>query len=141
MPEVVRSLSWPAANHAGTELLAMREWLVTNGLGGYAAGAPSGVLTRRYHGLLIAALPAPLGRIVMLSQVHDQLRFPDGTTVLLSGEGRTARLPVAFWRVSYHTWARPASTPSARSSMPNLPSYPEAVWPRPGASPKCCAAG
>ena len=39
-----------------------REWLVTNGLGGYASGTVAGVVTRRYHGLLVAALPAPLGR-------------------------------------------------------------------------------
>ncbi|MBV9552538.1 MAG: glycogen debranching enzyme N-terminal domain-containing protein, partial [Alphaproteobacteria bacterium] len=45
------------------------EWLVTNGLGGYASGTASGELSRRYHGLLIAALPAPLGRMVMLSDV------------------------------------------------------------------------
>ena len=42
------------------ELLLDREWLVTNGLGGYASGTVSGAVTRRYHGLLIAALPAPL---------------------------------------------------------------------------------
>ncbi len=43
------------------------EWLVTNGLGGYASGTVSGALTRRYHGLLIAALPNPLGRMMMLN--------------------------------------------------------------------------
>ena len=36
-----------------------REWLVTNGLGGYASGTVAGVVTRRYHGLLVASLPAP----------------------------------------------------------------------------------
>ena len=41
-----------------------REWLVTNGLGGYASGTVAGVLTRRYHGMLVASLPAPLGRMV-----------------------------------------------------------------------------
>ena len=56
-----------------------REWLVTNGLGGYASGTVAGVPTRRYHGLLIAALPAPLGRIVMLNHLAEQLRLPDGT--------------------------------------------------------------
>jgi predicted glycogen debranching enzyme len=57
---------------------ATREWIVTNGLGGYASGTLCGVLTRRYHGLLIAALPAPLGRTVMLSQVVCEIRMPEG---------------------------------------------------------------
>ena len=43
-----------------------REWLVTNGLGGYASGTVAGVLTRRYHGLLVAALQPPLGRTLLL---------------------------------------------------------------------------
>jgi len=38
------------------------EWLVTNGIGGYASGTVSGVLTRRYHGILVAALQPPVGR-------------------------------------------------------------------------------
>jgi predicted glycogen debranching enzyme len=66
--------------------IATREWLVTNGLGGYSAGTVSGVVTRRYHGLLIAALPAPHGRVVMLSHLWDRLRLPDRTTAVLSGE-------------------------------------------------------
>ena len=44
-----------------------KEWLVTNGLGGYASGTIAGALTRRYHGLLVAALPTPFGRTVMLN--------------------------------------------------------------------------
>ena len=47
------------------------EWLVTNALGGYASGTVAGVATRRYHGLLVAALPAPLGRVMMLNQVAE----------------------------------------------------------------------
>src|SRR5271170_6481583 len=39
------------------------EWLVENGLGGYASATITGAITRRYHGFLIAAQPAPLGRI------------------------------------------------------------------------------
>ena len=46
----------------------MTEWLVTNGLGGYASGTVTGAITRRYHGLLIAALPNPLGRMMMLER-------------------------------------------------------------------------
>ena len=52
-----------------------QEWLVTNGLGGYASGTAFGTLTRRYHGLLIAALPAPMGRVAMLSHVYARVRL------------------------------------------------------------------
>ncbi|HTU59812.1 MAG TPA: amylo-alpha-1,6-glucosidase, partial [Polyangiales bacterium] len=65
--------------------LLSREWLVTNGLGGYASGTLVGAPTRRYHGFLVAALPPPLGRSVMLDQVSEKLLFPDGSTVDLSG--------------------------------------------------------
>lgn len=66
-----------------------REWLVTNGLGGYASGTVPGVITRRYHGLLIAALPAPLGRIVMLSHLAEQLTLADGRCVEIGGRERS----------------------------------------------------
>ena len=61
------------SDRAEPDALVTREWLVTNGLGGYASGTVSGVITRRYHGVLIAALPAPLGRIVMLSHIAEQV--------------------------------------------------------------------
>jgi predicted glycogen debranching enzyme len=48
-----------------------REWLLTNGLGGYAAGTVSGVATRRYHGLLVAALSPPRGRHVLVSHLDE----------------------------------------------------------------------
>jgi predicted glycogen debranching enzyme len=54
-----------------------QEWLVTNGLGGYASGTIGGAITRRYHGLLIAALPNPLGRMMMLNGLSERLRLPD----------------------------------------------------------------
>jgi predicted glycogen debranching enzyme len=54
------------------------EWLVTNGLGGYASGTISGACTRRYHGLLIAALPIPLGRVMMLNHLAVEIVLPDG---------------------------------------------------------------
>lgn len=57
--------------------LLRREWLVTNGLGGYASGTLGGFPTRRYHGLLIAALPNPAGRVMMLNSLAEQIRIPD----------------------------------------------------------------
>ncbi|MDQ3281832.1 MAG: amylo-alpha-1,6-glucosidase [Acidobacteriota bacterium] len=55
------------------ESLLTREWLVTNGLGGYASGTIGGAATRRFHGLLIAAMPAPLGRTMMLNHLEEWL--------------------------------------------------------------------
>ena len=52
-----------------------REWLVTNGLGGYASGTVAGALTRRYHGLLVAALKPPAGRTLLVSKFDEILRY------------------------------------------------------------------
>jgi predicted glycogen debranching enzyme len=84
MDELVRHMPW-ARTEAEREDLLTREWLVANGLGGYASGTVAGVATRRYHGLLIAALPAPLGRVMTLSHISEMVRLEDGSRVLLSG--------------------------------------------------------
>jgi predicted glycogen debranching enzyme len=63
---------------AAPQGLHRREWLVCNGLGGYAAGTLGGAPTRRYHGLLVAALPNPAGRVMMLNALAAQIRLPDG---------------------------------------------------------------
>jgi Glycogen debranching enzyme len=54
-----------------------REWLVTNGIGGYASGTIAGLLTRRYHGLLIAALKPPLGRTLILAKLDETAVYHD----------------------------------------------------------------
>jgi predicted glycogen debranching enzyme len=59
---------------AGTlEDVERREWLVTNGLGGYASGRLIGGCSRRYHGGLIAAFPPPLGRTLMLAELSEEV--------------------------------------------------------------------
>lgn len=60
-----------------------REWLETNGIGGFASSTISGANSRRYHGLLIAATKPPLGRIVMLSKFEETLMI-DGNSYELS---------------------------------------------------------
>jgi predicted glycogen debranching enzyme len=52
-----------------------REWIVTNGIGGYASGTVAGLLTRRYHGLLVAALHPPLGRTLLLTQLEEEVTY------------------------------------------------------------------
>ena len=86
-PVVTRSMAWDGTQPS-REVLLNREWLITNGLGGYASGTVSGAITRKYHGILIAALPAPLGRMVMWSHVSEFLRFDDGEVVSLGAEER-----------------------------------------------------
>ena len=52
-----------------------REWLVTNGIGGYASGTIPNILTRRYHGLLMAALQPPLGRTLLLAKLDERVEY------------------------------------------------------------------
>jgi predicted glycogen debranching enzyme len=91
MPEVLRRMLWPDLTRPEPELLLTREWLLTNGLGGYASGTIAGTLTRRYHGLLISALPAPLGRVVMLSQIAERVGVGDAAMEPLTYERQIER--------------------------------------------------
>src|SRR3954463_10487662 len=52
-----------------------REWLCVNGIGGVASGTVAGTQTRRYHGLLVAALSPPLGRTLLAAAVHDTVEY------------------------------------------------------------------
>src|SRR3989442_2762602 len=91
MHEPIRRIPWPPPpDPADPDSYVTREWLVTNGLGGYASGTVAGVVTRRYHGLLIAALGAPFGRTVMLSHVAEQLQTADGRRLEIGGRERTS---------------------------------------------------
>ena len=92
---LVRRVSWVADPTTTAEELAQREWLVTNGLGGYASGTIVGAITRRFHGLLIAAMPAPLGRVMLLNHLAERLRFPDRTYEWLGAHGLDGRLAQA----------------------------------------------
>jgi predicted glycogen debranching enzyme len=62
------------------EAASRREWLETNGIGGFASSTLPGINTRRYHGLLIAATKPPLGRFVLLSKLEETLLI-DGKPV------------------------------------------------------------
>jgi predicted glycogen debranching enzyme len=70
------------------ETAESREWLVTNGLGGFASGTVGGQLTRRYHGLLIAALHPPLGRTLLVPKFDEVVEY----------DGRPYPLATNRWR-------------------------------------------
>jgi predicted glycogen debranching enzyme len=94
MNDLVRRIPWPRDREEETisagERPPRREWLITNGLGGYASGTVAGVLTRRFHGMLIAALPSPLGRVVMWNHLLERVRLPDKRVVWLGDEDEVA---------------------------------------------------
>ena len=60
------------------DALEAREWLVTNGIGGYGSGSAAGSLTRGYHGLLVASLSPPTDRRVMLVKLDETLACAAG---------------------------------------------------------------
>jgi predicted glycogen debranching enzyme len=57
------------------DVAEQREWLVTNGIGGFASGTVSGNLTRRYHGLLVAALQPPVGRMQFVAKMDETVHY------------------------------------------------------------------
>ena len=71
-----------------------REWLVTNGIGGFASGTIATGMTRRYHGLLIAALQPPVGRNQLVAALDE-----------------TVRHGVATYALATHRWASGAVDP------------------------------
>lgn len=91
-PAAVRKLDWDP-HRMSIDALLTREWIVTNGLGGYSSGTISGAITRRYHGILIAALPAPLGRVVMWSHLSEHLFVGERDYVSLGSEERAGSQP------------------------------------------------
>ncbi|MBK8174985.1 MAG: glycogen debranching enzyme family protein [Rhodospirillales bacterium] len=79
MNEPMRIIDW--RTRADAYERRAPEWLVANGLGGYACGTITGLVTRRFDGLLIAAHPVPLGRLVMLTLFAEHVRLDDGRLV------------------------------------------------------------
>ena len=74
-------------------VVSKREWLVTNGIGGFAGGTLANVLSRRYHGLLVAALQPPLGRTLLLAKLDETVEY-DG---IYPDSGRLTPLYLNRW--------------------------------------------
>jgi predicted glycogen debranching enzyme len=75
-------LDWGREVCGDLETAERREWLCTNGLGGFASGTVAGTLTRRYHGLLVAALAPPLGRTVVVAKLEEDVAYDGGAWAL-----------------------------------------------------------
>ena len=65
-----------------------KEWVITNGLGGFASSTIIGANTRRYHGLLIAPLMPPARRTLILSKLDESIEINGNKTDLYTNIGR-----------------------------------------------------
>ena len=72
------------------------EWLETNGLGGYASSTVSGAHTRRYHGLLVAAMNPPVGRTVLVSKLDETILVGEEKFELSANQYPGAVAPQGF---------------------------------------------
>ncbi|MGR9073700.1 MAG: amylo-alpha-1,6-glucosidase [Gammaproteobacteria bacterium] len=120
-----------------------REWWLSNGLGGYAAGTLAGTLTRRYHGLLIAPLQPPLGRSLIFAKADACLEADGQTWPLFSNrwpqrhvepdgfkhiesfrlDGRMPVWQFAFGdlRLEYRIWLEPGANTVYLAYRPSFP--------------------
>lgn len=103
-PDLVRKIELSKSAPAAVSSILQQQWLITNGMGGYASGTLAGAATWRYHGVLIAALPGSLGRAVMFNHLAESLRWPGHDLVQFSGsdpqpaEGQQAKTYATdFW--------------------------------------------
>jgi predicted glycogen debranching enzyme len=101
------------------EAMSRREWLIVNGIGGYASGTVAGANMRRYHTLLTAALPPPYGRMSVLGKLEEQItvnderydlaanRYPDG---VIMPDGWRFLVEFTPWPVPTWTYRVPGDT-------------------------------
>jgi len=100
------------------EELLRKEWLETNGIGGYASSSVCGANTRKYHGVLVASLNPPTGRRVLVSKIEERVgvhqKFHDLSVNqypgILHPQGHQflksfRRRPLAAWTYAGHGWA------------------------------------
>src|SRR5271157_752877 len=78
------------------EKAVKREWLVTNGLGGYASSTVLGINTRKYHGLLVAALNPPKDRRVFLTKLDEDVTIGNDVYRLGANEFQDGFFPQGY---------------------------------------------
>ncbi|MGD8506033.1 MAG: amylo-alpha-1,6-glucosidase [Candidatus Bathyarchaeota archaeon] len=85
MEEILPKVSLERNFLSDTNEAVRREWIVTNGLGGYASSTALGINTRKYHGLLVASFNPPTDRRVLLTQLNEEVEV-DNKSYRLYGE-------------------------------------------------------
>jgi predicted glycogen debranching enzyme len=90
MERILPKISLERSLLSDTDKAVKKEWVVTNGLGGYASSTVLGINTRKYHGLLVASFNPPTDRRVLLTQLNEEVQvnnktYPLGARELKSG--------------------------------------------------------
>ena len=104
----VAALDLPKIN-VGREVLSNvdealnKEWLITNGLGGYASSTVLGINTRKYHGLLVAALNPPINRWMLLTKLDEELNIANTTYPLATNQYQYVTYPNGYQFLSSFT--------------------------------------
>lgn len=97
------SVSTPPV-HFGREIAApldvaeAREWIVTNGIGGYASGTIAGSMSRGYHGLLVGALRPPIDRHLLLAKLEETVHLADGSFALTANRWQSGAISPAGYQ-------------------------------------------
>jgi predicted glycogen debranching enzyme len=109
-----------------------REWLCVNGIGGFASGTIAGTQTRRYHGLLVAALAPPLGRTLLATCVHETVDYGGRPWALGCGRWASGVADPAGYRLVERFWldgTAPVWTYAVADAL-----IEKRVWMEPGAN-------
>ena len=109
-----------------------REWLCANGIGGYASGTVAGSLTRRYHGLLVAALDPPLGRTLLVAKA-DETAMYDGLALPLATNRWAGGAIEPRGHVAIERFALNGTTPMGTYAVADA-LIEKRVWMEPGAN-------
>jgi predicted glycogen debranching enzyme len=83
-PRSELAITLPWERNGDVNAFLSREWLVTNGLGGYSSSTVMQIATRRYHGIFVPDLPSPRGRTMVIPRLDEELEV-GGQTLRLSG--------------------------------------------------------
>lgn len=112
-----------------------REWLVTNGIGGYASGTIGGQRSRAYHGLLVAALKPPLGRTLLLAKLNETATYRGNTYELFHDEWEDDR-PAARGDLLLESFHLEGTTPVWTYAIADC-RLQKRIWMPPGENSTC----
>ena len=109
-----------------------KEWLVTNGIGGYGMGTVGGFRTRRYHGLLVAALDPPLGRTLLVAKLDEAATY-EGHAFALAANRWASGVMAPFGYVHLDRFHLEGTTPVWTFALADA-LVEKRVWMQPGAN-------